>query len=617
MHVRRIENTKLSLSDQWKALGNLPKFIRLIWATNKSLTLWNVLLRLLASLLPLAILYVGKEIIDAIVQLIADPQLDKTYLWKMLALEAGLAVLQILLRQVISLIDGLLGDLFSNRTSEDIIRHAATLDLYQFENAAFYDKMERARQQTTSRTILLSLVLTQMQEIISLISLGVGLVLFSPWLILLLILAVIPSLIGELHFNMRTYSITRSWTQERRELDYLRYLGASNESAKEVKIFNLADHLSRQFGSLADRYYQVNRKLAITKSTWAGLLSAIGTIAYYGAYVVIIIQTINGLITLGTLTFLSGSFKRMQSGLQGIMLRFSQISSHSLYLSDLFDFFAIKPKIVDNPDKISFPDPIIEGFRFANVSFKYPDTEKFAISKLSFKLSIGEKIALVGENGAGKTTLVKLLARLYDPTEGDIFIDDINLKDIELSSLRRNIGIIFQDFIRLHFTARENITIGNVDILKPEEKGNTDERERRVAHAAEKSLASEVISELPGGLDQMLGRRFDNGIDLSGGQWQKIALARAYMRDAQLLILDEPTSALDARAEHKVFERFTELMEGKSTVIISHRFSTVRVADRILFLENGELVEEGSHEELMEQSGRYADLYGLQAKGYQ
>lgn len=616
MSVHRIEKTKLSFSDQWKALGNLPKFIRLIWNTNKQLTVANIILRVIASVLPLAILFVGKEIIDTIVWLIDQPDSDKTYLWRLLFIEGGLAVLQILLRQGISLIDGLLGDLFSNKVSEDIIHHAASLDLYQFENADFYDKMERARQQTTSRTILLSLVLTQLQEIISLISLGVGLVLFSPWLILLLIIAVIPSFIGELHFNMRTYSITRSWTQERRELDYLRYLGASNESAKEVKIFNLANHLARQFRILAHKYYEVNRKLAIKKSTWAGILSSIGTIAYYGAYIVIILQTVSGTITLGTLTFLSGSFKKMQSGLQGIMLRFSQISSHSLYLSDLFDFFAIQPNIVDKENKQPFPAPIVKGFRFENVSFRYPNTDKYAIKDLSFTLAPNEKIALVGENGAGKTTLVKLLARLYDPSEGNIFIDDINLKDIDLSDLRRNIGIIFQDYIRLHFTARENISIGNVEIMDSK-NGDTVEWDTRIENAAEKSLASEVISSLPGGLDQILGRRFEDGIDLSGGQWQKIALARAYMRDAKIIILDEPTSALDARAEHKVFERFTELMDGKSAVIISHRFSTVRMADRILFLNDGKLIEDGSHEELMIRNGMYAELYSLQARGYQ
>lgn len=606
----------MSISDQWKALGNLPRFIGLIWSTHRSLTVWNITLRLVSSLLPLAILFVGKEIIDSVVELINHPQSDQTYLWQMLGAEAALVVLQILLRQGVSLIDGLLGDLFSNKVSEDIIRHAATLDLYQFENAEFYDKMERARQQTTSRTVLLSLVLTQMQEIISLISLGVGLVIFSPWLIILLILAVIPSFIGELHFNMRSYSLTRSWTQERRELDYLRYLGASNESAKEVKVYNLANHLASQFGLISHKYYLANRKLSIRKSTWAGVLSAIGALAYYGAYVVIIMQTVSGVITLGTLTFLSGSFKRMQSGLQGIMLRFSQISSHSLYLSDLFDFFAIEPLIKDHPDKIPFPDFIKTGFRFDNVSFKYPGAEQYAIKNLSFTLGVGEKIALVGENGAGKTTLVKLLARLYDPSEGEVFIDDINLKDIELTSLRQNIGIIFQDFIRLHFTVRENISIGNVELMNPV-NGSTKDQDVQIALAAEKSLASEVISELPGGLDQMLGRKFEDGVDLSGGQWQKVALARAYIRDAQLLILDEPTSALDARAEHQVFQRFSELMQGKSAVIISHRFSTVRVADRILFLEQGCLVEEGSHEELMERNGRYAELYTLQAKGYQ
>ncbi len=616
MRRNQIEDTKLSFQEQLSALKNLPKFVRLIWNTNKTMTVWNIVFRLLASLLPLAILYVGKEIIDTIVYLIENPDSDRSYLWNMFAIEVGLAVLQILLRQIISLIDGLLGDLFSNQVSEDIIRHAAILDLYQFENAEFYDKMERARQQTTSRTVLLSLVLTQIQEIISLVSLGVGLVLFSPWLILLLVLAVIPSFIGELHFNMRSYSMTRSWTQERRELDYLRYLGASNESAKEVKVFNLANHLARQFGILADKYYQANKKLAISKSTWAGILSALGTLAYYGAYVVIILQTISGLISLGTLTFLSGSFKRMQSGLQGIMLRFSQISSHSLYLSDLFDFFAIQPQIVDHPDKIPFPEKMQIGFRFENVSFKYPDADRYAIRGLSFTLAAGEKIALVGENGAGKTTLIKLLARLYDPTEGNIYVDEIDIRSIDLASLRKNIGIIFQDFIKLHFTARENITIGNIDDIESANELNGS-LESKIKIATQKSLADEVISSLPQGLDQMLGRRFDNGVELSGGQWQKIALARAYMRDAQLLILDEPTSALDARAEHQVFERFTQLMDGKSAVIISHRFSTVRVADRILFLENGQLVEEGSHEELMELDGRYAELYNLQARGYQ
>lgn len=611
---RRPQQQNLSFKEQWQALGNLPRFIKLIWASHPGLTFWNICLRILAAGLPVAILWVGKEIIDLIVLLMDDNQQPTTALWSLLGVEAGLVLLQLFLRQAINLLDGLLGDLFSNETSEKIIHHAASLDLYQFEDSEFYDKMERARTQTNNRTVLLSLVLTQIQEIISLLSLGLGLILFNPWLILLLFIAVIPTFIGELHFNMKTYSLTRSWTQERRELDYLRFLGASNQSAKEVKIFNLAQFLAVRFRNLAHEYYVTNRRLSITKSIWASLLSALGSLAYYGAYIVIILQTIQGQISLGTLTFLAGSFKKMQSGLQGIMLRFSQISSHSLYLSDLFDFFNIKPQIIEDPKAINFPKSLQVGFRFENVSFKYPGTDQYALKNLTFTIGAKEKIALVGENGAGKTTIIKLLSRLYDPTEGKIYVDHIPLTQIKLSDLRQNIGIIFQDFIQLDFTAKENIAISNTPLLQSNGHSQADSQIRL---AAEKSLAAEVIADFPAEYDQMLGRRFENGMELSGGQWQKIALARAYVRSAQLFILDEPTSALDARAEHEVFERFTELMKDKSAVIISHRFSTVRMADRILFIENGRLLEVGSHEQLLKKNGKYAELYNLQAKGYQ
>jgi ATP-binding cassette subfamily B protein len=422
-----------------------------------------------------------------------------------------------------------------------------------------------------------------------------------------LFLAVIPSFLGESHFNSRTYSLTRSWTPERRELDYLRYIGASDEFAKEVKTFNLAGFITRRFAYLADKYYLVNRKLAIRRAAWGSGLSAIGTLAYYGAYVFIIIQTIGGLITIGTLTFLSGSFSRMQSMLQRIMSRFSQIADSALYLQDLFDFFQIEPIINSKSGAKPFPEKVREGFRFDNVSFKYPGTERWAIRNLSFHLRPGEKLALVGENGAGKTTLVKLLARLYEPTEGAILLDGVDLRDYDLTSLRDNIGIIFQDYMRFQFRAGENIAVGNIGLIEDAELIET---------SARKSLADTVIEELPERYKQMLGRRFADGVELSGGQWQKIALARAYMRDAQLLILDEPTSALDARAEHEVFQRFADLIEDKNAVLISHRFSTVRMADRILFLENGQLLELGSHEELLAMNGKYAELFNLQAQGY-
>jgi len=598
---------KNALKTQFSALKNLPEFFKLIWQTNKYMTIGNVLLRIFKAAIPLLVLYVGKEIIDEIIRLIDATDKDWNYLWLLLGLELGLAVFSDLTNRVITLLDSLLGDLFSNDTSVQLIKHAAKLDLYQFESPEFYDKLERARRQTTGRTVLMTQVLSQFQDVITILFLGIGLVAFNPWLILILFVAVLPAFLGETHFNQRTYSLTRSFTPERRELDYLRYIGASDETAKEVKIFSLADFLAERFKELSDKYFLANKKIAVNRALWGSLLSSVGTISYYGAYLFIIYETVNGMITIGTLTFLAGSFQRMRNMLQAIMNRFSKIAEGSLYLQDLFDFFAIQPKIVSGNENAKIPQPIQEGFTFENVGFKYPNSEVWAIRNLSFHLAKGEKLALVGENGAGKTTLVKLLARLYNPTEGKILLDGKDLTSYNLGDLRQNIGIIFQDYIRFQMKASENIAIGNIknrielDIIKD---------------AAKKSLADTVIEKLPGEYDQILGKRFDKGIDLSGGQWQKIALGRAYMRDAQLLILDEPTSALDARAEHEVFIRFADLIEGKSAVLISHRFSTVRMADRILFLENGELLELGSHEELLAKDGKYAELFHLQAQGY-
>ena len=592
--------------DQLSALRNIPPFFRLIYRSSPSLTITNIVLRLLQAALPTAKLYVGKLIIDEVLRIIDDGG-STTFLWQMVALELGLFLVSDLLTRGINLADSLLGDLYTNQTSVDLMRHAATLDLYHFEDSEFYDKLERARRQTTSRSRLMSDLLAQFQSAITLIVLGVSVAAFNPWLIVLLVVAVIPSFIQENYFNQQVYSLTRSWTPERRELDYLRYIGASDITAKEVKIFGLAGFITDRFYELSMKYYHANRKLAIRRAGWGAFFSAISALTYYGAYVLIIIQTVSGIITVGSLTFLSGAFRQMQSGLQTILSRFSTIGEQSLYLQDLFDFYAIRPDIADREGAIPFPKVIRQGWEFQNVSFAYPNSDKYAIRNLSFKLPVGEKVALVGENGAGKTTLVKLLARLYEPSEGRILLDGRNLKDYELSSLRDNVGVIFQDFFRYQLTARENIAVGRIE----EEKNQP-----RIVDSARKSLAEEVVTGLEGGYDQLLGRRFAGAVDLSGGQWQKIALARAYMRDAQLLILDEPTSALDARAEYEVFQRFTALIEGKTAVLISHRFSTVRMADHILFLEYGGLVEEGSHEELLALGGRYAELFELQAAGY-
>lgn len=601
---------QLSWRERFAALGNLPAFFRLVWQTSPGLFIGNAVLRLIRAAIPAATLYVGKLIIDQVVahtKHVATAD-DTNYLWWLVAAEFGLAILSTALGRAVSLMDSLLGDLFANKTSIRLMEHAATLDLEQFEDATFYDKLERARRQTTGRTMLLSGVFGQVQELISVGFLAAGLAVYNPWLLLLILVAVTPSFIGDNYFNQRSYSLSRSWTPERRELDYLRYIGASDETAKEVKIFGLSDFLIDRFKTLSWDYYRKNRSLAISRAGWGTLQTALGTAGYYGAYVWIVMRAVNGQISLGDLTFLAGSFRQVRGSLEGILLQFSSLTQEAIYLQDLFDYFAIQPLIHSPQTSRPFPNPIREGFVFENVGFKYTNSERWALRNLSFTLHAGEKLALVGENGAGKTTLVKLLARLYDPAEGRILLDGHDLREYDLIELRRNIGVIFQDYTRFKMSAGTNIAVGDID-----QRTN----QSQIETSAQRSLADTVIAKLADGYNQQLGRSFGKGVELSGGEWQKVALGRAYMRDAQLIILDEPTAALDARAEYEVFQRFAKLTEGRSSVIISHRFSTVRMADRILVLENGTLLEIGSHYELLEKDGRYAELFGLQARGYQ
>jgi ATP-binding cassette subfamily B protein len=446
-----------------------------------------------------------------------------------------------------------------------------------------------------------------MQDVLTVLSFAVGLFAYAPWLLGLLLLALIPAFLGELHFNAQGYRLNYFRTPERRQLDYVRYLGSSVETAKETKLFGLNAFLVERFRRFATKMFDDNRRLAIRRATWGGVFAALGSLAYYVAYAIIVWRTVDGQFSIGDLTFLAGSFLRLRGLLEGLLLGFSQIAGQAMYLEDLFSFFDAKPNIKSTENPRPFPVPIKSGIVFEKVGFRYPESDHWVVRELDFTLKAGEVLALVGENGAGKTTIVKLLARLYDPTEGRILLDGYDLREYDLAQLRSHIGVIFQDFVRFHFTAGENIAMGRIVAASDR---------KRVRIAAERSLADHVVARLPRGFEQPLGKRFNEGVELSGGEWQKIAIARAYMRDADILILDEPTAALDARSEYEVFQRFRDLSLGKTAVLISHRFSTVRMADSILVLINGQVVEAGSHEELVAAGGRYAELFELQAAGY-
>jgi len=590
-----------------RALRNIPPMLRMVWDTSPGITSATVLLRLVAAVIPVSQLWVGKLIIDQVVQRIVGRSGTSNRIWVLVAYEVGLAVLSDLLSRAINLCDSLLGDKFTNHVSLRLMEHANRLDLVSFEDPVFYDKLERARRQTTARLGMLAVLAGMGQQIITLLSLSAAVVSFSPWFLALLVIAIIPAFLGETRFAMLAYSILYRWTPERRELDYLRMLGASNQSAKEVKIFGLGPHLADRSRNLFDRFYAENKALAVKRAASGSLLNLLPTAGYYAAYIVILIRTLAGALSIGSLTFLAGAFARSRSLIENLFSSLNNIAEQALYIKDLFDFFETKPTIASPAGAPAAPRPIRSGFEFRGVSFAYPGSDRQVLQGISFRFDAQERIALIGENGAGKTTLVKLLARLYDPTEGAILLDGVDLREYDVDSLRKEIGVIFQDYMRYDMIARENVGFGRIEELQ---------NQARIEDAARKSLAEPMIAQFAGGYGQMLGRRFENGIDLSAGQWQKIALARAYMRDAQVLILDEPTASLDARAEFEVFQRFGELTRDRMAVLISHRFSTVRMADRILVLAGGEIVEQGTHQQLLAASGRYAELFELQAAGY-
>jgi len=600
-----------NLHDGWanrlQALKNIPPVLRMVWDSGPAVVGTGLVLRVILALIPLAALDVTRLIIDAVVAHVSKHSPLHPGFWWLVALEFGLAALGALLSRAIDYCDTLLADDFTRHISIRIMSHASRLDLSSYEDPVFHDKLERARVQATDRLGTIQQIGRLLQLVITTASLAASILLFSPWLLLLLLVSVVPAFLGESHFALLGYALAFRQTPSKREMDYLRVLGSSKESAKELKLFGLSSFLTNRFTELADEVYTQNVALARRRLLAGALLSLVGTVGYYGGYAYVIFETVSGKMSVGTLTFLTGAIATASSNLQVIFSTFAAIADQALFLTDLIEFLAVKPAVQSKPNALPAPRPIVRGFEFRNVRFAYPGTSKLVLDGLDFRLEPGERVALIGENGEGKTTIVKLMARLYDPTSGNILLDGIDLREYDLDDLCAQMAVIFQDFMRYDLRALENIAVGDIT-----QKNDLDS----INLAAHKSLADAIIRKLPYGYDQMLGRRFEGGTDLSGGEWQKIALARAYLRHAQVLILDEPTAALDARSEHEVFERFAELTAGKMALLISHRFSTVKMADRIVVLEKGRIAEEGPHGELVAMGGRYSEMFELQASSY-
>jgi ATP-binding cassette, subfamily B, bacterial len=595
------------LRERLAALRQVPAVLSFVWESGRAVVILGLVARVLASLMPPALFWVSKLIIDNIFRILTTHQLAGARLWWLVAVEFALAITAGLIGRVIDYLDALLAGKYMHHVSVRVMEHAAGLDLLAYEDPVFYDRLERARVQATDRLYMIQAIGRLIQQVITTITLSISIMVFSPWLLLLLVVGVIPAFIGETHFAFLGYAKNFRQTPVRRQLDYLRILGGSKEAAKELKLFGLKDFLTGRFRKLSTQVYEEDVDLARRKAVSGSFLSTIGTAGYYTAYVFAVWKTVTGVFSFGTLTLLANAIREASSNLQQTFSTLSTIADQALFLTDLIAFFEMEPSIVSKPNALPAPRPILQGFEFRNVSFRYPGASRLILNRFNFHLHPGERVALIGENGEGKTTIVKLLTRLYDPLEGQVLLDGVDLREYNLEDLYREIGVIFQDFMRYEMTARENIAVGLI-----EQVNNLP----LVQQSARKSLADDVVAKLASGYEQMLGRRFEGGVDLSGGEWQKLALARAYLRDAQVLVLDEPTSALDARSEYEVFQRFAELTTGKMALFISHRFSTVRMADRIVVLENGRIAEEGDHDALTRQGGRYAEMFELQAASY-
>ena len=581
-----------------------------MWRSSRTGTLALLALTLVSALFPLAIAYVGKAIVDAVVARSADRAL------RLVLLELGLVAGQTAITRALGLVRGLLGARLSIDINVAILDKALTLPLAGFEDAELYDKLTRARREASSRPLSVVTETFQLvQNTITLVGYAYLLYRWSGLALVALVAAAIPATVVEMKFSAAAFRI-RNWrSPETRRMSYLEYVLANDDHAKEVKAFGLGPVLLDRYRALGEAFYAEDRKLAVRRAAWAFALSLLATGAFYGAYVAMALAAARGALSLGDMVLYVAAFRQGQQAFQAILTAVGGMYEDNLYMSNLFAYLSFEvtppqaaPALGAEAEAAREPRSAEAGIRFEGVGFRYPGQEKWALSKIDLFVPAGESLALVGHNGAGKTTFIKLLTRLYEPTEGRILLDGRDLRDWEAEALRRRVGVVFQDFNQYQLKLRDNVGLGSVDHREDED---------RIKRAAARGGADEIIEGVPGGLDAQLGRWFKEGVELSGGQWQKIAVSRAFMREeADILVLDEPTAALDAEAEHAVFERFRALSEGRTSILISHRFPTVRMADRIVVIEGGRLLEQGTHEELCALGGRYAELFTLQAKGY-
>ena len=593
----------------FEVLANTPRLLHLVWQAAPIPLLCSLSVTLAKSLLPVSELYVTKLVVDRVVSSIGQNPIDWQPLIFLVSLRSLLSLLSEAFGQLSTYLIRILRDRFSIFANRLLIQQAIGLDLSHYELPEFHDTLNRAQQSGSDYPVRILGTLTNLLgQIVSFAGLLVLLLSFSPGIMLLLLIASAPVLWVGVKFSGRRFWLSRSQTQAGRMADYLQRVLTQNAFVKEIRLFRLGNHLLNQWGEIRTKFNQQSENLARKYATVRGGAGILANVGFYAAYGWTIARTVRGAITIGDFTMYTGAFGQAQSTLQAILQSIAQTYEYNLYVSQYFEFLSLQPQVVNPVNPRPFPNPLRSGLVLRDVSFTYPGTEKPTLKNLNLTVKPGESIALVGVNGAGKTTLLKLLTRLYDIDSGEIAIDGIPITEFELQDVRRNIGIIFQDFARYNLSVRDNIGFGNLA-----QRENFD----RIQQAASDGGATETISQLDAGYDTMLGKIFSGGTELSGGQWQKIGLARAFMTSAPILILDEPTAALDAIAEYELFQRFRQLTKDKMTFFVSHRFSTVLMADRIVVLENSQIVEVGSHEELMANEGLYAKMFRLQASSYE